>query len=160
MRKLAGVTAFALAASVLSLAIVGTSGAIQQETVLTFTLEQTSQTQYDIEGEHELTPGDGWVSSSVLKKKGEVVGKMVESCQFATVRPDGLGGTLACAGTAKLDGGQVTLQLRLVLEEGKMPNMSAAVTGGTGDYANARGTASMNVDPDTQKVTVTFRLLP
>lgn len=160
MRKIAAVLAFAIAASVLSLAIVGTSGAIQQETTLTFAWEQVNETGFDINGDAELTPGDGWVSNSNLKKGGEVVGKTVESCQYVTVRKDGMGGTLQCIGTVKLDGGQVTYQLRLVLEEGTIPRMVAAVTGGTGDYANARGTASSEVDLDTMKVTVTLHLLP
>jgi hypothetical protein len=160
MRKIAAVLAFAIAASVLSLAIVGTSGAIQQETTLSFTWEQVSQTTYDIDDNAELTPGDGWVSNSNLKKGGEVVGKTVESCQYVTVRKDGMGGTLQCIGTVKLDGGQITYQLRLVLEEGTVPRMVAAVTGGTGDYANTRGTASSAVDLDTMKVTVTLHLLP
>jgi hypothetical protein len=71
-----------------------------------------------------------------------------------------MGGTLQCIGTVKLDGGQITYQLRLVLEEGTVPRMVAAVTGGTGAYANVRGTASSEVDLDTMKVTVTLHLLP
>lgn len=160
MRKLAPVVAFALAASVLSLAIVGSSGAIEQETTLTFVWEKVNETGYDIDGDHNLTPGDGWVSNSVLKNDGEVVGKVIENCQYVKVRPDGMGGTLQCVGTAKLDGGHIAYQLRLGLEEGTTPHMTAAVTGGTGDFANARGDMQAEVDETTGRIWVTLRLLP
>lgn len=160
MRKLAPVVAFALAASVLSLAIVGSSGAIEQETTLTFVWEKVNETGYDIDGDRNLTPGDGWVSNSVLKNDGEVVGKVIENCQYVKVRPDGMGGTLQCVGTAKLDGGQITYQQRFVLHEGTVPHTAAAVTGGTGDFANVRGVVTGEVDETTGEIWVTLRLLP
>ena len=160
MRKLAALVAFALAATALSLAIVGSSGAIEHETVLRFVWEKVDETGYDIDGDHGLTPGDGWVSNSILKKHGEVVGKTVENCQYITVRADGMGGTLQCVGTVKLDDGQITYQLRLVVVEGTLPHMAAAVTGGTGAYANARGVVTGEMDEATGTVWVILRLLP
>lgn len=160
MRKIAWLGSVALLVGVVGLTLVTSSGAIVTETTLTFVAQATNETGIDADGDHELTPGDGWISTAALLQDDEVVGRVVSSCQFAKVRPDGMGGLMQCVSTAQLPGGQLALQQRTNLVEGETASWAAAVTGGTGDYANARGTATSEVDPETFETTITLHLLP
>jgi hypothetical protein len=160
MRKIAWFGSVVLVVGVVGSTLVTTSGAIVIEETLTFVAQARGETGIDADGDHQLTPGDGWISTTALLEGEEVLGKVVSSCQFAKVRPDGMGGLMQCVSTAQLPGGQVTLQQRTNLVEGETSAMTAAVTGGTGDYANARGTATSETDPATGETTITFHLLP
>lgn len=159
MRKLTGVMAFALAASVLSLAIVGASSAAE-ETTLTFVYVPLNETGIDVNGDHGLTPGDGWVSRAALKKAGETVGKVAQSCQYVSVRGDGMGGVLQCVTTATLADGQIAAQNRFVLIEGETTGAVAAITGGTGAYASVRGYVVSEAIEGSMNARLTFHLLP
>jgi hypothetical protein len=150
---------FALAASLVSVAIVTPSGAIVAETTLEFVQVPVNEVGIGADGDHNLTMGDGWVSRSNLTQGGEVVGKLVSSCQFAQVRKDGMGGVLQCVNTASLDGGQIATQMRFVLHEGVTTGATAAVTGGTGDYEGVGGSVTSEVAA-TGETIVTFHLTP
>jgi len=161
MRKIVWIVVFAMAASIMSLALVTSSGAIEQEKTLTFVYEPINETGIDIDGDQNLTPGDGWITNVALLKNGEVVGKAISACQYAQVRRDGMGGALQCLISAKVPGGQITAQQRFVLIEGKTSGLpSAAITGGTGEYANVRGYISAEPIEGSMKAKITLHLLP
>jgi hypothetical protein len=119
-----------------------------------------AETGIDIDGDSGLTPGDGWVSNTALWQDDVVVGKVVSSCQYITVRKDGMGGTLQCVSTAKLPGGQITFQQRTVLVEGRTGTTYAAITGGTGEYATAHGYAKSTPVPGEMAAEITVYLYP
>ena len=160
MKKIAWIVVFALVASVVSLALVGSSSAIEQEETLVFVNEPLNETGIDIDGDRELTPGDGWVSYSALLDGDEVVGKLVQSCQYIRVRRDGMGGVLQCVISAKLHGGQITAQTRIALVEGKTSGTSAAITGGTGRYENVRGSVTGEAIEGSMNTEITLHLIP
>jgi len=160
MKKTVWIVVFALVASVVGLVLVTSSGAIVREEKLTYVMQPIDETGIDINGDHELTPGDGWVSNNALRRDGEVVGNLVSSCQFIKVRADGMGGLLQCVSTAKIPGGQITAQTRFPLIEGQTNAPDAAITGGTGAFANARGYVSSEPIQGTPKVLITFYLIP
>jgi hypothetical protein len=108
------------------------------------------------EGEpRRLTPGDREVFSiPVADQRGNRLGRLDGEC--LTVRP----GTHraheeVCTEAYRLRNGVITVAIALI---GEKPKYSAAVTGGTGAYANARGTLrSVTTKSGT---TDTVRLLP
>jgi hypothetical protein len=78
---------------------------------------------------------------------GKVVGKMHVGCVTTIGASNYLKSKLTCTGIAVIPGGTLTLQ---ALTSPGDPTTSGAVTGGTGDYANARGTfVSPQGKPDT-----------
>lgn len=139
MRRIAWMVAFALAAFTISLTLVTPSGALRNESTLTFVVVPVSETALDVDGDHELTPGDGWVQTYAVRRGGERIGSLVSSCQFMSVRADGMGGVMQCVGTVKLPAGQLTSQGRVVLIEGVGRTVVVALTGGTGRFATASG---------------------
>jgi hypothetical protein len=161
MKKLTWIIAFALAAGVVVFALVASPGAVAQEEKLTFIMVPINETGIDVNGDQDLTPGDGWVSNSALRRDGVEVGRVVTSCQYMQVRADGMGGVLQCVGTAKIPGGQITTQMRFTLIEGQsMPTPVAAITGGTGRYAVAQGYVTSEPIPGSMRARVVLHLLP
>jgi hypothetical protein len=71
-----------------------------------------------------------------------------------------MGGVLQCLSSASLPGGQVTAQQRFVLIEGSTTGATAAITGGTGRYANARGVVVGEAIEGSMKMKITFHLIP
>jgi hypothetical protein len=67
---------------------------------------------------------------------GKRVGKIAVSCTTTTGARNFLRSTLTCAGVLTLADGTLTLQANTTPNS---PTTTAAVTGGTGSYANARG---------------------
>ncbi|MFF4368214.1 hypothetical protein [Streptomyces sp. NPDC001594] len=80
--------------------------------------------------------GDQDVYSGTVLKGGREAGRGAGSCQV--VRVDGADVTTQCVLTLELERGSVTLQA--MWTKGPEP-LDMAVTGGTGAYRNARGTA-------------------
>jgi hypothetical protein len=148
------------AAAVLSFALVTSAGAIDEPTTLVFVNHPVNETGIDVNGNAELDPADGWVSYSQLLQDDAVVGKLVQSCQYVKVSPNGMKGVLQCVLTAELPEGQIAIQGRLALSPEAEPGLAFAVTGGTGDFANVRGSVSGEPIEGSMDSTVTFELIP
>lgn len=158
MRRLLVASAVVIAA-IASPLLAGASVSDDQEAVtLTFVNRPVDETGIDIDGDFGLSPGDGWVSHAVLLKSGEVVGRVVNSCQYISVRADGMGGVLQCVSTMKLPDGQLAVQARIRLEEGVTAVTRAAITGGTGAYSDAGGVAVTEYIPGTMDSKVTLHI--
>jgi len=159
MKRIGWVALAAAGATVMTIALAGASSASDTERTLSFVNRPVKMTDVDVDGDHDLTPGDLSIGTSVLVKDGKVVGRMVSSCQFIAVRADGMGGDLQCTASATLPRGQVTAQGRVVLLEGSTRSAEVAVTGGTGAYATVGGYATTEAIPGTMNTRVTFHLM-
>lgn len=159
MKRIWWVALAAAGVAVIGVAIPGASSASDTEQTLSFVNRPVEMTDVDVDGDHELTPGDLSISTSVLVRDGKVVGRMVSSCQFIAVRADGMGGDLQCTGSAKLPRGQVTAQGRVVLAEGSTTAVESAITGGTGAYATVDGYVTMQVIPGSMNTRLTFHFM-
>lgn len=158
MKRFVWIVGFAVVAAGVVVALGAPSGA--SGSTLAFVATPIEETGIDIDGDANLTPGDGWVSNAALWQDDVVVGKVVSSCQYITVRKDGMGGTLQCVSTAKLAGGQITFQQRTVLVEGRTGTTYAAITGGTDAYATAHGYAKSTPVPGEMAAEITVYLFP
>jgi hypothetical protein len=123
---------------------------------LTYINQPVNETGIGSNNDQDLTPVDGSVSNAVLLKRGDVVGRLVNSCQYITLRKGGMGGVLQCLGTVKLAGGQITVLVRIVLVKGQTNEVKAAITGGTGDFAEAGGYVESVDIAGTMNTRVTF----
>jgi len=157
VKRISWFVVFVMVASIVGVALVTSSGAVVTEGRLTFVVKPMNETGIDINGDTNLDPGDGWVSNAVLLKGGEVVGSVVSSCQYVQIRADGWG-ILQCVNTAKVPGGQIAVQSRMV--EGQTYLQPAAITGGTGEYASVRGYAVSEPIEGSMNAKVTLYLLP
>ena len=157
-RRIVWVAGVAVAA--LGVALVTSAGAIDAPTTLTFVNHPVNETGIDVNGNHELDPADGWVSYSQLLQDDVVVGKLVQSCQYVKVSPNGMKGVLQCVITAELAEGQIAVQGRLALSPEAAPGLTFAVTGGTGAYENVRGSVTGEPIEGSMDSTVTVNLLP
>jgi hypothetical protein len=157
MKRISWFVVFVMVASIVGVALVSSSGAVVTEGRLTFVAKPVNETGIDIDGDGELDPGDGWVSNAVLLKGGESVGSVVSSCQYVQLRANGLG-TLQCVNTAKVPGGQIAVQSRMVEGQSFIP--PAAITGGTGAFSTASGYAVTEPIDGSMSVKVTLYLLP
>jgi hypothetical protein len=158
-KKIVWVAVLAVAAIGLNLVIATSSGAIDQPTTLTFVNHPVNETGIDVNGNQELDPADGWVSNSNLLQDDVVVGRLISSCQYIKVSPKGFKGVLQCEFTASFAEGQIAIQGRLDLGS-DATSLTFAVTGGTGDYANVRGTVTGEPIEGSEDSTVTFTLVP
>ena len=134
-------------------------------------LSVTSDTETPIDGfafQREPVPGDRFTFTDQLykwagAKRGAHVGHDEGICTFTrvSVTSDSFHATAQCAATYFLPGGQVAVQGVLPIVEGPL-NFVVPVIGGTGIYANARGTLHIRDlgNGDTGKSNNDFRLLP
>lgn len=159
-KKVAWAAAFAVVATVVVSVLVTSASAIVTPTTLTFVNHPIDETGIDVNGNANLDPADGWVSYSQLQQDDVVVGKLVTSCQYVKVSPNGMKGVLQCVLTAELAEGQLAVQGRMVLSPEAAPGLAFAVTGGTGDYANARGSVTGEPIEGSMDSTITFTLVP
>ena len=167
MKRVTWISLIAASAGVLTFALVtgssagnrGSSDAGGAETTLTMINQPVNETGFDINGDQELTPADGWVSNSDLLKHGQVVGHVASTCQYIQVRADGMGGVIQCVSTAQLSGGQIAIQSRIRLVEGQSKSVDSAITGGTGDYSTVRGYITSEPVPDSMNSKLTFHLM-
>ena len=159
-KKAAWVAALAVTATVLGFVLVTSAGAIDTPTTLTFVNHPVNETGIDVNGNHELDPADGWVNYSQLLEDDVVVGKLVSSCQYVKVSPNGMKGVLQCVLTAELAEGQITVQGRLALSPEAARGLAFAVTGGTGDYVNVGGYVTAEPIEGSMDSTVTINLVP
>jgi len=76
-------------------------------------------------------------TNPIADGSGKVVGKLQIQCVTTTGSPNFLKSTAACTGSMVIPGGTLTLQ---ALVRPGVAATNGAITGGTGAYANARGT--------------------
>jgi hypothetical protein len=134
-------------------------------------LSVSSDTETPIDGftfQREPVPGDRFVFTDQLYKwagikRGAHVGHDEGICTFTriSVTSSSFGGSAQCAATFFLPGGQIEVQGVLPIVEGPL-NFVVPVIGGTGVYANARGTVHIRDlgNGDTGKSNNEFHLLP
>ena len=94
--------------------------------------------------------GDAFIFTSALTRHGKAVGHTGVVCTLTSVDR----GEVQCVGTARLPGGQITIQGLLA---GEPEVFSFAITGGTGHYEGADGTLVVKELSDTQEL-LTFHL--
>jgi hypothetical protein len=141
-RRIAALLFFAAAATA---AAVGLSSASAQDTApRTLTLKELDRgsTFVHIRNTKPKTRqtnslGDLIVfTNPVVDASGARVGKSQVSCTTTVGSRNFMRSTITCAGVMTLRDGTLTLQGNVSLSD---PTLTAAVTGGTGAYANARG---------------------
>ena len=138
------VSVFGLAAGVCALVLVG-GAAAQGATTLTFKeLTRGSTFMYvdnapasKTKGEPAASAGDVIVFTNPLTNAGKRIGRLYMHCTVVVAAPAANKAGFACEGVVGLGDGTLTIQTLL-------PHAGATVhgvvTGGTGTYANARGT--------------------
>jgi hypothetical protein len=134
-------------------------------------LSVSSGTETPIDGftfQRQPVPGDRFVFTDQLYKwagvkRGTHVGHDEGICTFTriNVTSTSFGGSAQCAATFFLPGGQIEVQGVLPIVEGPL-KFVVPVIGGTGVYANARGTVHIRDlgNGDTGKSNNDFGLLP
>jgi hypothetical protein len=129
------------------------AAAITKPQTLSYTTRLTKLTEVPVSGQtsHAPQPGDYVVITDEYLKNGKVVGTDLVHCILITTKAS------LCFGAVSLPKGQ--LELQGIGPAGGTGNFTIAVTGGTGAYANARGTATI-VSGANNTGTETFHLLP
>jgi hypothetical protein len=128
-----------------------------EPTTLTFTFDEAGAEfdQVDVGGKGESI-GDRHVGAMTLLADGEPAGRFHTDCLVVDNAYEGQ----MCTMVAMLSGGTLTMQTAGLHKEFDGVEGSgewAAVTGGTGTYAGARGEASLGADEDSP---FTITLLP
>jgi hypothetical protein len=100
-------------------------------------------------GDQGPSLGDATIFSDKLLRNGRQVGQEGGSCTIVDVTQ----GSVNCVGTVKLRDGQLTFQGLTTAA----PTKELVVTGGTGAYLGAEGSATLVENPD-QTGTLTLRL--
>jgi hypothetical protein len=139
----------------------GVSGRTGSDRVITVTGRTTQLNLLDL-GDQGFTLGDQIAFSDDLltKPTGKPAGVDGGACTLIRVTDaDAQTGTVQCAVTYSLDGGQVTTQGLLTLTNGGfLGTQVAAITGGTGSYRNARGESKLEfVRPGELNITLKLR---
>jgi allene oxide cyclase-like protein len=126
-----------LAGAVLGVATVASAGESGDNLVLTEKI--VNVTQLDLGGSG-WTQGDRAVyRSDLLDKDGKPVGTAGGECVVFDPKQEGFGVT-NCLGYMNLAGGQLVFSGLVENLAGKEESGTVAITGGTGQYAGARGT--------------------
>lgn len=94
--------------------------------------------------------GDAFIFTSNLTRHGKAYGHTGVVCTLTSVAR----GEVQCVGTARLPGGQITIQGLLA---GEPTVFAFPITGGTGQFEGAEGTLVVKELSDTQEV-LTFHL--
>ena len=100
-------------------------------------------------GDGATSLGDYTVFHDILLRDGQQVGDEGGTCPIVDIQQ----GLIHCTGTIRLPGGQLTFQGLTTAE----PTKELVVTGGTGAYLGAEGSATLVENPD-QTGTLTLRL--
>ena len=101
-------------------------------------------------GEPDLSLGDSFVFTSTLTQHGKEVGHTGVVCTITSVDRE----ESQCVGTARLRGGQITIQGLLA---GEPEVFEFPITGGSGVYEGAEGTLVVKELSDTEEL-LTFHL--
>jgi hypothetical protein len=147
-----GLTA-ALAAAVVAVAAAPAGAVLKKPVTLRFATKLTKLTPVPVSGQTSAAPqpGDYVVITDDYLKNGKVVGHDLVHCILVTTEHS------LCFAAVDLPGGQ--LELQGIGPAGGSGNFTIAVTGGTGRYANARGTAQIISGPNNTGTEI-FRLRP
>jgi hypothetical protein len=146
--------ALALAGALVTTAVAAApAAAIDKPVTLRFATKLNSITRVPVSGQTSATPqpGDYVVITDDYLRNGKVVGRDLVHCILVTTEHS------LCFGAVELPGGQ--LELQGIGPAGGAGHFTIAVTGGTGHYANARGTAEIISGPDNTGTEI-FRLRP
>jgi hypothetical protein len=147
--------ALGLSAALAAVAVAAApAGAVLKKPVtLRFATKLTKLTPVPVSGQASATPqpGDYVVITDHYLKNGKVVGHDLVHCILVTTEHS------LCFAAVDLPGGQ--LELQGIGPAGGSGNFTIAVTGGTGRYANARGTAQIISGPNNTGTEI-FRLRP
>jgi hypothetical protein len=148
--RIALVLATALAAAV---AAAPASAALTKPVTLRFATKLGKLTEVPVSGQTSAQPqpGDYVVITDDYLKGGKVVGHDLVHCILVTTEHS------LCFAAVDLPGGQ--LELQGIGPAGGSGDFTIAVTGGTGRYANARGTAQIISGPNNTGTEI-FRLRP
>jgi hypothetical protein len=138
------VPGFGLAAGACALVLVGVASA-QGATTLTFKELNKGSTLAFIDnaptsktkGEPAASAGDVIVFTNPLTNGGKRIGRLYMHCTAVVAAPAANKAGFACEGVVGLGGGMLTIQALLPYAGA---TVHGVVTGGTGTYANARGT--------------------
>jgi hypothetical protein len=117
------------------------------------------ETELDL-GEPGFGPGDQYVFASDLLRwdDGRPTGDYAAACTFARVEDGGQAAVATCLATLRLPRGQITLQGLVTFSE-DLESFDVAVTGGSGRYAGAGGTATIRFMSETvERYTLRLRL--
>jgi hypothetical protein len=156
-RRLVASGAALAAASVLVVAAhpftaTGTTAVAQ---TITFTSRGATFHEIDVAPRGEVpSPGDSFVVTNELRKAGERIGTLHAQCVVTRRVADPDRTPLLCQGVYKFKDGTITGTALLSAN----PTTTIAVTGGTGAYAGASGTATEEPtdNENKQKVTITL----
>jgi hypothetical protein len=107
-------------------------------------------------GEPGDSLGDQSVFSQDLFRGGEKVGVSGVVCTLVRLEPR-VSATLQCVATARLPGGQITIQGLPTFTDGPS-TFRLAITGGTGSYREAHGVAIVEQVSETEE-RITFRII-
>ena len=153
----------ALAASALALAATGRDKGSDKRHTQTVQLTASSFDSRDLDlGQPALSLGDASVVTEDLFRKGAKVGSDHAICTITRKEPKTgtpTTGAVTCAATLLLPHGQITLHgtHAFAVDARKPPNFVLAVTGGTGAYKTARGTAHIvDLNETNSRLTITL----
>jgi hypothetical protein len=156
-RRIAASTAVLASVSALVVAahpIAATSSTATAQTI-TFTSRPATFRQLDVPPRGETpTPNDSFVVTNKLFKAGERIGTLHAQCVVTRRAANPERTPLLCQGVYKLQDGTITGSA--MLSAG--PRTKIAVTGGTGAYAGASGTAVEVSNESGNRVKVTITL--
>jgi allene oxide cyclase len=147
-----GIAAFTVTAFAFGLGIASAAPGISSPVTFTVVEHATTDKVIDV-GKKGDSTGDILTFHNVVYDETDTAKAGTDQGQCTRMSPKD--GTWECWWTTSLQGGQVTI-------EGPFLDASnsilAAVTGGTGDYENARG--SMHASCHGSECTLTFNLIP
>jgi hypothetical protein len=156
-RRVAATTAVLASVSALVVAahpIAATSSTATAQTI-TFTARGSTFHEVDVAPKGETpTPNDSFVVTSKLFRAGERIGTLHAQCVVTRRAADPARTPLLCQGVYKFKDGTITGTALLSAN----PISRVAVTGGTGAYAGASGTATEVPTENENRVRVTITL--
>jgi hypothetical protein len=157
--RLGGAVALLLALASIALASASSSATSSSDDdeveVIRVTAITVQDTFLDL-GRRGESLGDQSVFSQDLFRQGERVGSGGVVCSFVRLRP-GVSATFQCVATAKLPGGQITVQGLVTFTDGPS-TFRLAITGGTGRYRTAHGVAIVEEISEARE-RITFRVI-
>ncbi len=140
-------------AGALAVPAIGPALATGDRSDVTIHLRSVTQQDVDLDlGEQGFGPGDQYVFASDLFRQddGRPTGDDAGACTFARI-DEAAGASVAhCVATLRLPRGQITLQGLVTFTE-DLGSFDVAVTGGTGRYAGAGGTATVRPMSETEE---------
>ncbi|MES4908388.1 MULTISPECIES: hypothetical protein [unclassified Streptomyces] len=128
-----------------------------RETVLNLVTEPTEQSFLDLDG---LGPsqGDELIITGNVLQNSQPVGTFSEVCTLTRVAPGDVS-DLLCQGTLVLPQGQLTFQGRFTITAAGPPDVTLAITGGTGVYRTAHGYIQA-VNPGAAQTEIVVHIIP